>query len=241
MRATPHVLAVDDDPAARGLMTEYLAQHDVRVTAIGDDAAMRTVLERDAVDLILLDLKRRYDEALRLAERLRGDSPIPFIMLGPHAEEADRVMALEMGADDYLTKPYSPRELVARIRAVLRRRPPAEPQRARTSGVRAYRFDGCELNLNTRQLRLRDGVATAIGNAEFSLLLTLLASPQRVLSRRDLLDRSRLHGDEVYERSIDVQVMRLRRKVEVDPLKPRCIRTERGAGYILGVPVQAVD
>jgi DNA-binding response OmpR family regulator len=160
-------------------------------------------------------------------------------MLTGRAEEADRVMGLELGADDYLTKPFSPRELLARIRTILRRRK-SEIRQGRPEGVRAYRFDGWELNLNTRRLTGRDGKSVTLSNGEFSLLVVLLGAPNRILSRDQILDLSRLHNDEVYNRSIDVQIMRLRRKIEVDAAKPRYIRTERGAGYQFGVPVETV-
>jgi DNA-binding response OmpR family regulator len=148
-------------------------------------------------------------------------------------------MGLELGADDYLTKPFSPRELLARIRSILRRRR-AEVRQGRPEGIRAYRFDGWELNLNTRRLTAPGGRAVALSNGEFSLLVVLLGSPHRILSRDQLLDLSRLHNDEVYNRSIDVQIMRLRRKIEPEPAQPRYIRTERGAGYLFGVPVETV-
>jgi two-component system, OmpR family, response regulator len=176
---------------------------------------------------------------MTLARRLRDESAIPIIMLTGRREEADRVMGLELGADDYLTKPFSPRELLARIRAVLRRRRP-EMQQGRPEGVRAYRFDGWELNLNTRRLKDRDGQEVPLSNGEFSLLVVFLGAPHRVLSRDQLLDMSRLHSDDVYNRSVNTQVMRLRRKLENDPENPRYIRTERSAGYIFGVAVETI-
>ena len=143
------------------------------------------------------------------------------------------------GADDYVTKPFSPRELLARIRTVLRRRR-EEVRQGRPDGVRAYRFDGWELNLNTRRLTAPDGSLIVLSRGEFSLLVVLLGAPHRVLSRDQLLDLSRLHNDEVYNRSIDVQIMRLRRKIEPDQGSPRYIRTERGTGYVFSVPVETV-
>ena len=239
LSAQPHVLVVDDDPAIRELVTDYLGGNELRVSAVADGKAMQAVLADQVVDLIVLDLKLRGEDGMALARKLRDDSEIPIMMLTGRAEEADRVMGLELGADDYLTKPFSPRELLARIRTILRRRR-AEIRQGRPDGVRAYRFDGWELNLNTRKLAARDGRVVALSNGEFSLLVVLLGAPNRILSRDQLLDLSRLHNDEVYNRSIDVQIMRLRRKIEVDAAKPRYIRTERGAGYQFGVPVETV-
>ena len=235
--ATTHVLAVDDDPMIREAIGDYLGQHDIRVTAVADGQAMQAALAHDVVDLVVLDLKLQFEDGMALARRLRDDSAIPIIMLTGRREEADRVMGLELGADDYLTKPFSPRELLARIRAVLRRRRP-EVQQGRPEGVRAYRFEGWELNLNTRRLKNRDGGAVPLSNGEFSLLVVLLGAPNRVLSRDQLLDMSRLHGDDVYNRSVNTQILRLRRKLETDPAKPSYIRTERGAGYVFSVPVE---
>ncbi len=233
------MLAVDDDPTIRELMADYLGQNEFRVTAVADGQAMQKVLAEEVVDLIVLDLKLQTEDGMALARRLRDESAIPIIMLTGRREEADRVMGLELGADDYLTKPFSPRELLARIRTVLRRRR-AEVRQGRPDGIRAYRFDGWELNLNTRRLTTRDGQAIALSNGEFSLLVVLLGAPDRILSRDQLLDMSRLHNDEVYNRSVDAQIMRLRRKIEADPASPRYIRTERGVGYLFGVPVETV-
>jgi len=200
---------------------------------------------------------RRELEPLPLATRQRGERLAEPQVAEPHvghalqdrvrgrrmrlagAEEADRVMGLELGADDYLTKPFSTRELLARIRTILRRRH-AEVRQGKPEGIRAYRFDGWELNLNMRRLTARDGRVVPLSNGEFSLLVVLLGAPSRILSRDQLLDLSRLHNDEVFNRSVDVQIMRLRRKIEIDPAQPRYIKTERGAGYVFGVPVETV-
>jgi len=154
--ALAHVLAVDDDPIVRQAIADYLGHHEFRVTPVADGAAMQAVLANEVVDLVVLDLKLLAEDGMALARRLRDESAIPIVMLTARREEADRVMGLELGADDYLTKPFSPRELLARIRAVLRRRR-TEVQQGRPEGIRAYRFDGWELNLNTRRLRNRDG------------------------------------------------------------------------------------
>jgi two-component system OmpR family response regulator len=234
-----HVLAVDDDPIVREAIADYLGQYEFRVTAVADGSAMQSVLAGEVVDLVVLDLKLLGEDGMMLARRLRDESAIPIIMLTGRREEADRVMGLELGADDYLTKPFSPRELLARIRTVLRRRRP-EVQQGRPEGIRAYRFDGWELNLNTRRLKNREGQSVPLSNGEFSLLVVLLGAPNRILSRDQLLDMSRLHSDDVYNRSVNTQIMRLRRKLEADPANPRYICTERGAGYLFGVPVETI-
>ena len=237
--ALAHVLAIDDDPIIRQAIVDYLGQHEFRVTAAADGRAMQAVLADEVVDLIVLDLKLQSEDGMALARRLREESAIPIIMLTGRREEADRVMGLELGADDYLTKPFSPRELLARIRAVLRRRR-AEVHQGRPEGIRAYRFDGWELNLNTRRLKNRDGQTVPLSNGEFSLLVVLLGAPNRVLTRDQLLDMSRLHNDDVYNRSVNTQILRLRRKLETDPANPRYILTERGAGYVFSVRVEII-
>ena len=232
-----HVVVVDDDPTIREAVADYLGGQ-FRVTPVANGTAMQAVIADEVVDLVLLDVKLAGEDGMMLARRLRDESTIPIIMLTGRREEADRVMGLELGADDYVTKPFSPRELLARIRAVLRRRP--ELQQGRPEGVRAYRFDGWELNLNTRRLKAPDGRPVELTNGEFSLLVVFLGAPQHILSRDQLIDMSRLHGDDVYNRSVDTQIMRLRRKLETDCEKPRYIRTERGAGYMFGVPVETL-
>jgi two-component system OmpR family response regulator len=237
--ALVHVLAVDDDPIIREAITDYLGEYEFRVSTVADGGAMQAVLANDVVDLILLDLMLRPEDGNALLRRLRDQSAIPIVMLTGRREEADRVMSLESGADDYLTKPFSPRELLARIRAVLRRCR-HEVRQGRPDGIRAYRFDGWELNLNTRRLRNRNGLTVLLSNGEFSLLVVLLGAPNRVLSRDQILAMSRLHNDDVYNRSVNTQVMRLRRKLEVDPTKPKYICTERGVGYLFGAPVEVI-
>jgi two-component system OmpR family response regulator len=238
-KARPHVLAVDDDPVIREAISDYLGQYGFRITAVADGRAMQAVLVNDVVDLLVLDLTLREEDGMALASGLREESAIPIIMLTGRREEADRVMGLELAADDYLTKPFSPRELLARIRALLRRRQP-EIQQGRPEGIRAYRFDGWELNLNTRRLKAPSGQAVQLSNGEFSLLVVLLGSANRILARDQLLDMSRLHGDDVYNRSVNTQILRLRRKLESDPAKPRYICTERGAGYVFSARVDII-
>ncbi|MGH6611993.1 MAG: response regulator, partial [Burkholderiaceae bacterium] len=229
----PHVLAVDDDPTIRQLVTDYLTGNELRVTAVASGRELKSIIERDTIDLVLLDLRLQGEDGMQIARQLREDratSAIPILMLTGRADEADRVMGLELGADDYLTKPFSPRELLARIRALLRRAKTQATVADEIAKVRAYRFGDWELNLGLRKLRAPDGSSVGLTNGEFSLLAAFLSSPQRILTRDQLLDLSRLHNAEVYDRSIDVQILRLRRKIEVDSSNPQYIKTERGVG-----------
>lgn len=238
--APAHVLVVDDDAAVCALVKEYLSQNDFRVTTVETGKQMMEVLAAEAIDLVVLDLGLRGEDGLRHAQRLREDSKIPIIIVTGRLDEADRVMGLELGADDYVTKPFSPRELLARIRAVVRRYHAVEPLPGRDEGLRAYRFAGWELNVRLHRLTSPTGEHIPLTNGEFSLLAAFLSSPERILTRDQLLDLSRLHSTEVYDRSIDVQILRLRRKMETDPANPQLIRTERGAGYIFSAPVTTV-
>lgn len=238
-RPLPHVLVVDDDPAIRQLVEDYLGQNDFRVSAADSGAQLMSALRGQVVDLVLLDLRLRGEDGMQLLRQVRADSQIPVIILTGRIEEADRVMGLELGADDYLTKPFSPRELLARIRTVLRRTHAG--QEAHGARVcRAYRLAGWELNLRTRRLTAGDGAQVALSNGEFNLLAALLATANRVVTRDQLIELSRRYDNEVYDRAIDVQILRLRRKIESDPAEPRIIVTERGVGYRIAVPVEAV-
>lgn len=237
----PHILVVDDDAAIRDLIAEYLGQHDLRVTTAANSAEMREALSEHAIDLVVLDLRLGREDGMHLARKLREESTIPIIIVTGRQESVDRVMGLELAADDYVTKPFDSRELLARIRAVLRRfKTASEILPARDEKRRAYRFAGWELNLRTRRLTAPAGARIELTNGEFSLLQAFCAAPQRVLSRDQLLDLSRLNGAEVYDRSIDVQILRLRRKIESDPSQPQYIKTERGAGYIFNTAVEVL-
>ena len=234
----PHVLAIDDDAAMRQLIADYLGENDLRVTTIATGAEMEKVLAEHAVDVVVLDLRLAGEDGMQLAKKLRETSEIPIIIVSGRQDEADRVMGLELGADDYITKPFSPRELLARVRAVLRRYKTArEVLPARNEKGARIASPGWELNLRTRRLTGAGGKRVELTNGEFSLLEAFCAAPQRVLSREQLLDLSRLHNAEVYDRSIDVQILRLRRKIESEPVAPEYIKTERGAGYIFDTPV----
>jgi two-component system, OmpR family, response regulator len=235
----PHVLVVDDDSAVRQLVEEYLGQNDFRVSGAATGAEFLEACRTGVVDLALLDLRLRGEDGMHLLRQLRAESHIPVIILTGRAEEADRVMGLELGADDYLTKPFSPRELLARIRTVLRRTQISQDARG-TRVCRAYRIPGWELNLRTRRLTAADGGDVTLSNGEFNLLAALLATGNRVVSRDHLIEMSRRYDNEVYDRAIDVQVLRLRRKIEANPAEPQIIVTERGVGYRVAVPVEAV-
>ncbi|MBW8905812.1 MAG: response regulator [Betaproteobacteria bacterium] len=235
-----HVVAVDDDDAVRDLIAEYLGKNELRVTCVATGKDLAGVMEREVVDAVILDVRLGGEDGMQIARKLREESGIPILMLTSRIEEADRVMGLELGADDYLTKPFSPRELLARIRALLRRARAQASVADANASVRAYRFGGWELNIGLRKLKSPQGENVDLTNGEFRILTAFLASPQRVLSRDQLLDLSRVHSAEVYDRSIDIQILRLRRKIEPDPAHPKFIVTERGAGYVFSSTVEAV-
>jgi len=238
--ASTHVLVVDDDPSVRQMIVDYLGDNEIRVTPLASGRGIADVTAHETIDLLILDLRLPGEDGMEIARRIRADSNMPIIMLTGRKEEADRVMALELGADDYLTKPFSPRELLARIRALLRRSRAQETVADGLARMRAYRFAGWELNVRLRRLKSPRGEVMTLRNAEFNLLAAFLASPQRVLTREQLLDMSHLHSDEVYDRAVDTQVGRLRKKLEEHGAGDQVIRTERGAGYILTVPVEVV-
>jgi two-component system, OmpR family, response regulator len=231
-------LVIDDDPQIRALLKEYLAENGLRVSVAATGEEMCKVLGDEAVDLVVLDLRLAGEDGMAIARSLRDRSSIPIVMLTGVRDEADRVMGLELGADDYITKPFSPRELLARIRTVLRRTKSAAP--GSTREVRAYRFGGFELNLRTRRLKQQDDADIVLTKGEFNLLAALLSAPERILTRDQLLEASRVYDNEVYDRAIDIQILRLRRKIERDPSQPKLIVTERGAGYMFCAPVEVV-
>ena len=238
--AHSHILVTDDDPQIRALLEEYLVENGLRVSVASTGEQMSKILNGEAIDLLVLDLRLAGDDGMVIARSLRETSSIPIVMLTGVRDEADRVMGLELGADDYLTKPFSLRELLARIRTVLRRTKSGPSDATRQREIRAYRFAEFELNLRTRRLRREQGGNIVLTNGEFNLLAALLAAPERILTRDQLLEASRVFDNEVYDRAIDIQVLRLRRKIERDPAQPQFILTERGAGYVFSAPVQVV-
>jgi two-component system, OmpR family, response regulator len=235
-----HILVIDDDSQIRALLQEYLAENGMRVSIASSGEQMSQILNDEAIDLVVLDLRLGREDGMAIARSLRGQSAIPIVMLTGVRDEADRVMGLELGADDYLTKPFSPRELLARIRTVLRRTKASMPAQSRQRDIRAYRFGEFELNLRTRRLKRINADDIALTNGEFNLLSALLAAPERILTRDQLLEASRVFDNEVYDRAIDIQVLRLRRKIEKDPTQPQFILTERGAGYMFSSAVEIV-
>lgn len=240
----PHILVVDDDAAMRELLSIYLGENDMRVTTAASGREMNMTLKSAVVDLVVIDLRLNGEDGMQLARKLREQSAIPVIIITGKQEEADRIMGLEMAADDYLTKPFSNRELLARIRSVLRRyqvNPTEAGGSAPDTKRRAYRFSGWELNVLLRKLTAPDGERVELSNGEFNLLMAFCESPRRVLSRDQLLESSRLHGAEVYDRSIDVSILRLRRKIEVNASEPQYIKTERGAGYVFDSDVEVLS
>jgi len=236
----PHVLVVDDDPAMVALLQRYLEANELRVSSAPDGAAMREAFDREVIDLVLLDVRLPGESGMQLAAELRQRARVPIIFVTGRTEEADRVMGLEVGADDYVVKPFSERELLARVRAQLRRARMQEDVKPGDDRRRAFRFAGWELNLRTRRLSRPDGAAVDLSKGQYSLLVAFCGAPQRVLSRDQLLSLSRLHGAEVFDRNIDVQILRLRRLIEDDPAQPQLIVTERGAGYLLTAPVEVL-
>ena len=236
MAESPHILIVDDDREIRDLTGRYLKKHGFRVESAADAKAMDRLLRDGRFDLIVLDLMLPGEDGLSICRRLRATTRIPILMLTAVAEDTDQIIGLEIGADDYLTKPFNPRELLARIRAVLRR---AEAQGSAADAVEGLlTFSGWRLDPARRELRDPDGVLIELTAGEFGLLMALVERPRRVLSRDRLLDITRGRDAQPFDRSIDVQVSRLRRKIEPDPKNPDMIKTVRSGGYIFTLPVE---
>ena len=232
METSPHVLVVDDDREIRELLARFLGKHGLRVSVAADGRAMTAALNDWRIDLVVLDIMLPGDDGLTLCRNLRAaDSALPIIMLTAMGEETDRIVGLEMGADDYLAKPFNPRELLARIKAVLRRAEGRSETDVADRGP-ALVFAGWCLDLDKRELQSPDGVMVPLSGGEFELLAAFATHPGRVLSRDQLLDLARGREAQPFDRSIDVQVSRLRRKIEADPRQPALIKTVRGGGYM---------
>ena len=234
-----HILIVDDDPTMRDMLTSYFADHSgVRVGAASTGAEAGRYLSGQFPNLILLDLQLGKDDGLDILRGIRAHSDVPIIIITAHRlDDSHRVIGLELGADDYIAKPFHLRELLARIRAVLRRHKIGHTERARGADSGGYRFGGWQLQRRGRRLVDPTGMPARLGKAGYALLLAFLDAPQRPLSREQLLNATNLQED-IFDRSIDIQVLRLRRKLEINANDPCMIQTVRGVGYILTLPVE---
>jgi two-component system OmpR family response regulator len=233
----PHILLVDDERSIRDPLAQYLGRNGLRVTRAKDVAEARQALAAYGVDLILLDIMMPGEDGLALCAQIRATSGIPVILLTARAEETDRIVGLEIGADDYVTKPFSPRELLARIKSVLRRAG-ERPSRLRAADAQAYAFGPWVLRTGERELIDPEGVAVPLSTGEYNLLLALVTHARRVLTRDQLLDLAEGRELAAFERSVDNMVSRLRRKIEPDPRNPTLLKTVRGGGYMLAADVR---
>jgi two-component system OmpR family response regulator len=233
-----HLLIVDDDKEIRYLLTDYLEQADYRVTAVGDGKAMRRVLEANRIDLVVLDLMLPGEDGLTLCRELRAKTNLPVLMLKARSDEVDRIIGLEMGADDYLAKPFNPRELLARIKSIVRRAQ-ALPTNLASEAVHSLRFAGWTLDVATRNVTAADGLVVPLSGAEYRLLRVFLDHPQRVLAREQLLELANGREAILFDRSIDVLVGRLRKRLRDDSREPALIKTVRGEGYVLAAAVES--
>ena len=235
------VLVVDDEPLIREVVVRYLERGGYRVIECGDGETARQLVQRHNPDLVVLDVMLPGIDGLEVCRWIRTQSDTPVILLTARGEETDRIVGLELGADDYLTKPFSPRELLARIRAVLRRQDLATEAAglAVRGEAHTYRFAGWELQTATRRLMSPKRQEVELTPGEYSLLLAFLRSPRRILSRDQLIEDGRARP-ESFDRAIDVQILRLRRKIEVNPNEPALIKTERSAGYFFDAEVTAL-
>ena len=233
-----HIIVVDDDSVLRQMVIRYLEEHSVPSRAASSRAELHLHLERTQPSLIILDLRLGQDDGLDMLREIRAHSDVPVIITTGHRlDETDRIVGLELGADDYIIKPFSLRELLARVRAVLRRQEMGRAARARDPDRGGYRFNGWKLERRRRSLIDVNSTQVLLSKGEYTLLLAFLEAPQRPLTREHLLQATRVHED-IFDRSIDVQVLRLRRKLEIDPSAPRIIQTERGVGYVFTIPVE---
>lgn len=237
MASTDQILVVDDDAEIRGLLCDYLRKNGYGATAVADGKAMWAARARGRVDLIVLDVMLPGEDGLTLCRRLRAETDTPVIMLTARGEETDRIVGLEMGADDYLAKPFSPRELLARIKSVLRRYR-SLPRNLQVDEARSVRFAGWTLDTVARHLVSAEGVVISLSGSEYQLLRVLLGHPNQVLTRDQLMLLTKGRENDPLDRTIDLQVSRLRHRLGDDLEEPRIIRTVRGQGYVLAVPVE---
>jgi two-component system, OmpR family, response regulator len=235
MSESPHIIIVDDEAAAREMVGDYLRMHGFTVTLCDGAPGLRATMEKQRADLIVLDLNMPQEDGLSVIRKLKQSSTVPVIMLTATASSIDRVVGLELGADDYIVKPCELRELVARIRSVLRRAAPGAPTPAAPAAVaepQRVRFGTKWLDHDAQALRDDDGNEHPLTSSEYGLLKVFAANPKRVLSRERLLELANARNAEAFDRAIDIRIMRLRRKIEPDPTHPTVIRTIRGGGYL---------
>ncbi len=236
MERADHILIVDDDGEIRSLLSDYLRREGYTTSTAAEGRSMREVLARERIDLVILDLMLPGDDGLVLCRNLRAESQLPVIMLTARGEQTDRIVGLEMGADDYLAKPFNPRELLARIKAVMRRSR-SLPDHVDHAAAERLHFAGWTLDLTQRTLTGTDGVVVPLSGGEFRMLKIFLDHPNRVLSRDQLLDLTRGREAIPFDRSVDVQVGRLRKRLSDDGQAPELIKTVRGEGYVLATQV----
>jgi two-component system OmpR family response regulator len=237
MTQQEHVLVVDDDAEIRSLLRDYLGRNGYRVTVAADGKGMWAALRTASPDLIVLDLMLPGDDGISLCRALRAQSDVPIIMLTARGEETDRIVGLELGADDYVSKPFNPRELVARMKSVLRRAK-SLPANLRREEARGFRFAGWTLDVATRNLTAPDGVVVPLSGTEFKLLRILLDHPDRVLTRDQLVELMSSRDAGPFDRALDVQISRLRHRLGEDAKEPVIIKTVRGQGYVLAAHVE---
>jgi two-component system, OmpR family, response regulator len=236
--AAGHAVILDDDRAMQVMVMSFFREHALAAVGASNRSELKRHLASSNPGIIILDLQLGQENGLDILREIRAHSDIPIIITTGHRrEEIDRVVGLELGADDYITKPFSLRELLARVRAVLRRQEIGRACRSRDPERGGYRFAGWLLERRPRRLSDPQGNAVSLTKGEYALLLAFLEAPQRPLSREHLLQATRVRED-IFDRSIDVQVLRLRRKLELDPSAPRVIKTERGVGYFFALPVE---
>lgn len=241
MNDSQHILIVDDDAGIRDLLGQFLQKHGFKTSLASGGEVMREILAKESIDLVILDIMMPGEDGITLCKQLRQYSQIPIIMLTAATDDIDRIIGLEMGADDYISKPFNPRELLARIKAILRRSAQTGSSIIKGSAdISTYSFSGWRFNKLERRLYSPDGIEISLSTGEYNLLLVFLKHPHHVLSRDQLLDLTRNRSAGPYDRSIDIQISRIRHKIEIDHKAPQIIKTVRGGGYVLSTEVDLI-